>query len=86
MLSFTLRKAANNSPFKNNNQMERIHIMRKRDLRQSRLNKLMLQEHLLNALISDRQEKNEGYLYLYNQLANIKNEKKSILEDRKCRI
>jgi hypothetical protein len=60
--------------------------MRKRELRQNRLNKLMLQEHLLNALISDRQENNEGYLYLYNQLANIKNEKKSILEDRKCRI
>jgi len=60
--------------------------MRKRELRQNRLNKLMLQEHLLNALISDRQENNEGYLYLYNQLTNIKNEKKSILEDRKCRI
>ena len=60
--------------------------MRKRELRQSRLNKLMLQEHLLNALISDRQEKNEGYLYLYNQLTTIKNEKKTLMEDRKCRI
>ena len=61
--------------------------MRKRELRQSRLNKLMLQEHLLNALISDRQENNEGYLYLYNQLTSIKNEKKSILEERQqCRI
>jgi hypothetical protein len=61
--------------------------MRKRELRQNRLNKLMLQEHLLNALISDRQEKNEGYLYLYNQLTTLKNEKKTLMEERQqCRI
>jgi hypothetical protein len=61
--------------------------MRKRELRQNRLNKLQLQEHLLNALISDRQEKNEGYLYLYNQLTSIKNEKKTLMEERQqCRI